>query len=130
LINRLSVGEGVIVSFLATFAALLASTWLFGSEGDLLGLQISIMASYGGIFLLLFIVLWGLPAHYLMAKYDKTKWFWYGIAGILPFPFFVFLLEPFGDDGVYHMTLQTIELGAFGVLCSSVFWFFVVQKST
>jgi len=109
---------------------LLAFAWFFGSGGDLQAWRISIVAGYGGVFLLLFILLWGLPAHYLMAKFNKTGWLWYGSAGILPFSFFIFLAEPYGNDGLYFMTLQAIGLGAFGILCSSVFWFFVVRKIT
>ena len=128
--NRLSVGEGVIVSFLATFAALLAFTSVFDRGGDLQAWRISIVALYGGAFLLLFILLWGLPVHYLMDKYNKNGLLWYGCAGVLPFTFFIFLFQPFGDDGLYSMMIQAIGLGGFGVLCSSVFWFFVVRKIT
>ena len=123
----------VVGSLLAVLSVSLVTMAIFGLGAD--NRDLAFFSAYASgivssFIALAFVLFWGLPIHIALSKYRKTAWAWYMIAGFLPGPLFIFILEPFGSDSFQYLIIQSALCGILGVIGASVFWFYVVKRAS
>ena len=88
-----------------------------------------LIASVASTIAAICIIVWGVPVHMLLKRYEKTKLRWYLVSGALPGFIVVFTFYPFGRDAFGTLLIQSTMLSVVGVLAAGVFWYFANGKN-
>jgi len=127
-IKRITVGS--VLTILSISLLSMAFFWFFTEGGDLTLFFANAAGVASSIVALAFVLFWGLPIHLVLAKYQKTAFWWYTIAGFLPGPLFIFALKPFGSDAPKNLIIQSSYCGVVGAIGAVLFWFYVVKRAS
>jgi hypothetical protein len=111
-----------IISFITNSIFYLASENSWG--GLLIIFLVSFVTTNAAAFALL---LWGLPIHYILKKYNKKLLIHYLIFGLVPGIFIVFIFKPLGNDPIVQLMLQASYYGIIGSLSGGTFWYVLVR---
>jgi hypothetical protein len=127
-IIQLIFGSVLTVASITLIAVLLQ--WLWGIGNDLQLATTYTMATVVPIVASFFLLVWGLPTHFLLSKLNKTKARWYSLAGFVPAPIFVFGFKPMGEDPILGLIYQSSYFGLISAIGATIFWFYVVKNSS
>ena len=129
-ITRIIVGSVLAMLSITLIAVLIQ--WIFGIGDDFqvvttLALAMAMVAPLvSGVFFLI----WGVPIHFVLLKFNRAGVWWYAAAGFLPAIVFVFGFKPMGNDPIMALLYQSAYLGVIGAIGAIVFWFYVIKNDS
>ena len=120
----------VIATFLATFFTVIVNV-LYKMPDDIslslsIGLFMSLVAGVIGFFVIL---IWALPVHYYLYKFNKLNVMWYLLTAVIPSFGFIYIFKPFGHDSQIYLFQQALFCSFIGCVAAFVFWYIVVYKN-
>lgn len=115
----------VVAVFLITFVAGVIDIGGGEYQGVVLSAAIAGVAALVAIAVLL---VWGLPAHFLLKKFGHSNVSWYVLVAIIPGFLFIYIFKPFGDDTHSDLLTQALFCSLCGVVGAVVFWFIAVYR--
>ncbi len=123
---RCYIYENLLKSVALALAAVFIFTFLVGLGSEIAHAPAGfrgalLIASVASAIAIPVILLWCLPVHILLRKYNKAELNWYLVCGAFPGFVIIFVLQPFGEDEFSTLLGQSVMLSVVGILAGSVF---------
>ena len=100
---------------------------IFTGELDNMLLMVVLVAALGVTSIAVLFV--GLPVHMILVRLDRVKSLNYAIAGFVVPVIVTLAFQPFGNDGLKWIAIQSVFLGILGVLIALIFWKVVTYET-
>lgn len=123
----------ILKAILAVMVTVFIIMFCMGVIEALSGNSISIVVGIyaGGIAAVisaLITLVWVVPIHLLLAKFNRKQVYWYFLIAILPIGFFMFLFSLTGGYNTVTYLLQAAFCIALSLSAAFVFWYVGVRK--
>ena len=90
---------------------------------------ISLMIAFvAAVVALIIMIVWAIPVHMLLQKYNQSNVAWYILAAVIPSFAFIYIFKPFGHDTNLDMLKQALFCSFAGGLGAIGFWFITVYR--
>lgn len=73
-------------------------------------------------------VIWAIPMHLILWKYNYDSYAWYLMLAIIPSLIFIYVFKPFGNDTATDLAMQAAICSFVGSVGASLFWYVIVYK--
>ena len=124
--KQLSMASGTVV--LTVFVVTFVVAAIDSIGGDYPSGISLMIASVAAIVALIVVVVWAIPIHLLLQKYNRSNLAWYIFSAVIPSFAFIYIFKPFGHDTNIYLLGQALFCSFSGGLGAVAFWYIVVYR--
>ena len=120
----ISVASSLLIVFIITFIVGFIGSINTDYSHQLISLTISATAT---LLAAIIFMIWGLPIYYLFKRAKINSVSMYSIAGFIPGFILVLFFEPFGEENLTNLMLQSTYCGVIGSIAAISFYYLIAK---